>query len=452
MSVWRDGVATRVVILATALGMMVGCHALRGRKASTPPTATKTDAPTQTTDKPDKQPELIVPPTLTDDDGGEDTTFRKIEVATPGENEAPAIEAPVAEVTEPPSTRVLSTDTHASGPAPGSEPAKPPPEPPPVVKPRPVGPPASASEMKPLVAMASRHIERAIQPLPNGWRCSDDQMRAIADPKQSKRIKAESDLLAQWHWKTIAALTPPMSRSDQTWPEMRWIYLKDGICEPEMFVLAGVSHYNFLGHSLYVHATMARKLDKAQALLKRKKFKSRFRYIGSFTPRTVRGPGATPGRISHHAHGMAIDIDPMTNPYFSRRELKLVEEISGVRLERGRGTSAALKWKIFDKASKRYKQRVGRWIRKQKAKVKKYERQSRKGSKAKRKKARRRLREAKRELKLVTQGRHLTQARKTGLTTLPKTFVMSMEKAGLVWGTHFPAGADMMHFATPGEP
>ena len=42
--------------------------------------------------------------------------------------------------------------------------------------------------------------------------------------------------------------------------------------------------------------------------------------------------------------------------------------------------------------------------------------------------------------------------RKTGLTTLPKVFVMSMEKAGLSWGTHFPSGADMMHFATPGQP
>ena len=61
-------------------------------------------------------------------------------------------------------------------------------------------------------------------------------------------------------------------------------------------------------------------------------------------------------------------------------------------------------------------------------------------------------RQHKRRLKLVTQGHHLTQARKTGLTTLPKVFVMSMEKAGLSWGTHFPSGADMMHFATPGQP
>ena len=435
----RAGATARVVMLTAALLMAIGCHTLRGRQPATSAQAAAPSNPAPTPDAPPEEappveeaPELIVPPTLTEDDAG-DSTFRRIEVAR-GANPKPNPEG---------GPRLVRVE------APAVKPQQPTPKQPVARSP---SPPASPTEMTGVVALASQLLQNAAAPLPGGWRCSDEQMKALEDPEKAARLKAESDLLARWHWKTIGEMIPAMERSDQTWPEIRWIYIKDGVCEPEMFVLAGIMPHRFLGHSLYVHATMARKLEKAEELLKRKKFKPRFRYIGSFTPRTVRGPGAKPGRISHHAYGMAIDVDPMTNPYFSRTELELIEEISGVRLERGRNKSAALRWKIFDRASKRYKKRVGRWIRKEQAKVKKYERRARRGSKSKRRAARRSLRQHKRRLKLVTQGHHLTQARKTGLTTLPKVFVMSMEKAGLSWGTHFPSGADMMHFATPGQP
>ncbi|MEL6180501.1 MAG: M15 family metallopeptidase, partial [Myxococcota bacterium] len=398
-------------------------------------------APSNTSQAPPKQnaaQPLLIPTTQAPDSSA---SFRTITVTADSDaNPAPKRDTPS---TPPPPPEPTVTSTSVS--------------PPPVSSP-PASPPATPSHRRTqahdlqgaheAVMEASGQLASAIVAPPEGWRCSQAQMDELQDPERAAQLKAESDLLAQWHWKTIGALTPMMRTSNQTWPEMRWIYRQDGICEPELFVLAGIVPHRFLKYRVYVHATMARKLEKAEALLKRKKFKPRFRNMVGFTPRTVRGPGVTRGRISHHAYGMAIDVEPMTNPYFSRRELKLIEEISRVKLELGRDKSAALRWKLFDRASKRYKKRVGRWIRKEKAQVRRYERLARKGRKG----AKRKLREHKKRLKLVTRGHHLTQARKTGLTTLPKTFVVCMEKAGLSWGTYFPTGADMMHFSTRGRP
>ena len=152
------------------------------------------------------------------------------------------------------------------------------------------------------------------------------------------------------------------------------------------------------------------------------------------------------GRISNHAFGRAIDFDPRENPYFTLKELKLIEEISGVKIKRDRKTNAARRWNSLDRASKRFKKRVRRWIRVQRTKLRKEKRRARRKNAAG-KRAKRRAAVIEKRLRLVTKGRNLSQARKTGLMTFSKDFVVSMEKAGFVWGIHFGSGADVMHFA-----
>ncbi len=166
-----------------------------------------------------------------------------------------------------------------------------------------------------------------------------------------------------------------------------------------------------------------------------------FEKPGAFYPRTIRGPFRASKRLSNHALGLALDFDPWRNPYLSRRELALIEEISGVKLKRNASIDAGVRWDNFQRAQEAWHSKVGPWEKELAAKLRKAQAAKRKGARG----ARRRVKRLRQQQKLFASD-NLRRAKTEGFLSLPRAFVVEMERAGLVWSTDFRPGADLMHF------
>lgn len=74
---------------------------------------------------------------------------------------------------------------------------------------------------------------------------------------------------------------------------------------------AKVTQYNFFGNNITVHELLVPYLDSIQKEIKDAKINYGFANVTSFNPRPKRGGGG----MSLHSWGIAIDINPDTNPY-----------------------------------------------------------------------------------------------------------------------------------------
>lgn len=185
---------------------------------------------------------------------------------------------------------------------------------------------------------------------PRGWECEAAQRRLR--PRQRRRW---SDDLAAQASPSLLARLPAQERA--RWPLLRWRYVERGVCHPEALIEGGAVEVSFFGQVVRAHPELALRLARAQRAVEGELDAAPFAWAGSLSPRMVRGPfRRPPTRISNHALGQAVDLDPSRNPYLSTRELALIEEVTGARLRRAAALSARERWESFHAASARWQE------------------------------------------------------------------------------------------------
>ena len=130
-------------------------------------------------------------------------------------------------------------------------------------------------------------------------------------------------------------------------------------------------------------------------------------------------------------------------------DLRAIEMVTGVTIDRRSDVSAGERWESFKKAETAWKSRVGKWLTDNYGAIMELRRKVRRGKATDADKAE--LEELERQRKLITASRHLSADRRKGFISLPKRFVVAMEEAGFTWATDFSTGADIMHFEYRGH-
>ncbi len=308
-------------------------------------------------------------------------------------------------------------------------------------------PDTSAQDLA-LVAAATGEAQRAVEvsrrfAAPRLWRCDPAQVKRLTSAKGLKLFEKESDRLSSARWEGSAQLRQRVPQDADYWRRIRWGYVQRGICDPERFVLDGIVEARFAGAAVWTHVQIAPLLSRIEARLKAsEQGMPAFNSVSSFSPRTVRGPFKPSRRLSNHALGLAVDIDPALNPYLSGRELAFIEKLTGARIARSASIDAGERWDQLDNANSLYRARIGPWLDKMEAGI--AAARQKKGGQAQ-------ARRLERALEAVTGNRNLMRAADDGFLSLPRHFVVEMEAAGLTWCTDFGPGADLMHFELRGH-
>lgn len=280
-------------------------------------------------------------------------------------------------------------------------------------------------------AAARVELARAVA-APRWWRCDASQEQEKKTARGRQRLKAWNLAQAQQVEASLLERLPELER--QRWEELRWLYVQKGVCWPERLILGSAVQVEFFGQGLRTHPEVARRLLRTQAALGVLE-PAPFAWAGSLSPRVVRGPfKRQPWRLSNHALGRAVDLDPARNPYLSTRELALIQKITGVKIRRAATHSAALRWDMFRRASDLWQVRASELL------------QEAQRLEASPRRLNPRERRTLRTAQQIRASRNLMNAVDHGFLALPRDFVIQMEREGLTWATGFRAGADLMHF------
>lgn len=278
---------------------------------------------------------------------------------------------------------------------------------------------------------------------PRSWRCSKAQRERLAKAGQQKTLQALSDKKAEGRWETSELLRERVPHDVAYWRRIRWGYVHRGVCDPESFVTEGIIQTHFLDAPLKVNVAIAPLLARIEGRLATSQGGTpEFESISAFVARTVRGPFRASSKLSNHAFGLAIDIDPASNPYLSRKELQFIEKLTGVKIKRSTSIEAGARWDNFKKAEELYLARIGPWLQNKEAEIAKA-RRSRAG--------RSRLKRLQRDYDEISGNRNLMRAIDNGFLSHPRHFVLEMESSGFTWCTDFGPGADLMHYELRGQ-
>ena len=317
----------------------------------------------------------------------------------------------------------------------------------PTTRPQPVEPQAQADELPQLpdpgvlasLEAARRRVDVSRRySLPRRWSCSKQDSARLAKPKLHKSLLKASDALGQERWEADALLRQRVPHDLAYWQKIRWGYSLRGVCHAERFVTQGIVEASFFGEPLNVHVAAAPVLAQIEDRLARSTGGTpTFSSVSAFVARTVRGPFKASKKLSNHAFGLAIDLDPQLNPYLSRKELALVEQLTGVRIKRSASIDAGARWDNFKKAEALFLERAGPWLKKQRADL----------AKASRPRARR----LRKKIDDFEKSRNLSRALERGFLSHPRHFVVEMEASGFTWCTDFGPGADLMHYELRGQ-
>jgi LAS superfamily LD-carboxypeptidase LdcB len=227
---------------------------------------------------------------------------------------------------------------------------------------------------------------------------------------------------------------------------IRPLYVGAGLANPAKWLDETVANneVKFFGHKTPGHPDLQPPLTAAQEKLKSAPAINSF---WSFVPRTIRGSK----RISNHALGRAIDINPSTNPrIIGSAMIRVIKAVTGVDLGKTQEEDA------MRQASEVFKTKFDdSFIATQLDEIKSLRQQQTdlKASKSKDGRAVKKLTgRIKEREKLVGDLRGLA---KKGFLDLPHDFVEALKSSGLQWGGDYKSSKDYMHFelgpmASPG--
>ena len=218
---------------------------------------------------------------------------------------------------------------------------------------------------------------------------------------------------------------------------IRPLYVGAGIANPAKWLDETVANneVKFFGHKTPGHPDLQPPLTAAQEKLKSAPAINSF---WSFVPRTIRGSK----KISNHALGRAVDINPSTNPRIIGADMiRVIKAVTGIDLGKTQEENA------MRQASEVFKAKFDdTFIATQLDEIKSLRQQQTelRAQKATDARAIKKLAgQIKAREKLVGDLRGLA---KKGFLDLPHDFIEALKSSGLQWGGDYKSSKDYMHF------
>ncbi|MEO1267907.1 MAG: M15 family metallopeptidase [Myxococcota bacterium] len=271
---------------------------------------------------------------------------------------------------------------------------------------------------------------------PDTWTCRRKPTKILTYEEMPEKLQRRTN----WWWYSSELLRERFGHDITYWREMQPLYKEKKVCNLRTFMIDGLTSITFLGVELKVNSAVAPKLKRVERRLIDQGFTTApFELSGGFFPRTTRGPFGVGKHLSRHGLGIAIDFDWDKNPYFSRRELNFVQELTGIQMKRDATIPAGKRWDSINRANILWNERIGPWLEETQRSMEALE-------KTPRGRHSRQLKTLRNTYNFVTQNRNLSRAIDKGFLSLPRAFVVAMEAEGLTWATDFPSGPDFMHF------
>jgi len=198
----------------------------------------------------------------------------------------------------------------------------------------------------------------------------------------------------------------------KTYRDLAPLYRRQhGINDAGAYIEANIVEVQFLGRRSPGHRDLVAPLRAAEDELRRRGPLPKIKSFWSFVPRRIEGTN----KLSNHARGRAIDIDPATNPMIKHRDDILV-----IRTATGVDFGAPQNAATLRAASNAFRSTFSEdWIRSQSADV---------------------------AAAAGRRRRELAGYARFGLFTLDQAIVDALVSAGLRWGGSFPTRKDSMHF------
>lgn len=202
---------------------------------------------------------------------------------------------------------------------------------------------------------------------------------------------------------------------------LKRLYNAKGIQNPAQYISTNIQRHRFFGRPSPRHVDLIQKLSLAEQRLRAAGHTFNFQSAYSFVPRTFNN---NINKLSNHALGKAVDIDPQSNPHIrNRNEMKIIEAVCSAILVNG--FLRERNPDVFQRASDHFKASFNSaWIN----------RQTNPDILA--------------ILRSRSRVRKLEKYARLGFCTLPGTLVRGLQNAGLTWGGAWSSSKDFMHFET----
>jgi hypothetical protein len=262
------------------------------------------------------------------------------------------------------------------------------------------------------------------------------QRRAEAiSSKSTGKVQRDDDATAKAEWKAHPKIHSHFENGLDTYLELRPMYQAKGLTNPAEYLDAHIKPVSFFGHKTPANDVLETPLKTAEATLKNNQVTPAVSSFWAFVPRKTAA-----GKLSNHAMGRAVDINPGENPHIkSKQDILVIEAVTGVDL--GAKQSA----EDMREASESFKQDFTKaWIDEQKAELKELGKIPRAKRSAEDKK---RIKELQ-KLTVAIKVRHsvLNSYAKKGFFNLQQELVDALVGAGFSWGGGWKNEKDFMHF------
>jgi hypothetical protein len=220
---------------------------------------------------------------------------------------------------------------------------------------------------------------------------------------------------------------------------LKRLYQARGINNPANYIANNIVNITFFNRTTQGHRDLQAALNAAQTALTSAGH-SFILEVGtwSFVPRTFND---NINKLSNHALGRAIDINPQNNPHItSAEEVLAIDTICRSLLPSG--LLSETNFDNLQRASDRFKQNFNNsWVDQQKELLKDMSKQKPTPTDM----------PAQKKLVKAIQNRRsaLNKYAANGFLNLPKALVEALQSAGLNWGGTWSSAKDFMHFELP---
>jgi hypothetical protein len=200
---------------------------------------------------------------------------------------------------------------------------------------------------------------------------------------------------------------------------LKRLYQEKGISNAAVYFSANIVSITFFNCKTSGHKDLQKALSLAQSRLTSSGVNYNLVSAWSFVPRTF---NANTNKLSNHALGKAIDINPSSNPHItSSNEISVINAVC-VNILRGGLLTESNPDTLINASSYFQSTFNDNWINGQSQNIK----------------------------ELATRNRsNLNKYAKNGFMTLPTPLVTSLQNAGLGWGGTWKTAKDFMHFELP---
>ncbi len=211
------------------------------------------------------------------------------------------------------------------------------------------------------------------------------------------------------------------------------LYARHGIRDAAAYLDENIAACSFFGHSFPTHRDLCAALGRADAALRAAGVAPEINSIWSVVARPIRGRA---GSLSEHALGLAVDINPATNPLIragdNRDVVRVIKAVTGVDL------GAVQSAEALRQASTTFRSTFGdAWLDARRQELQSAEQA---GDAA---------RAADLRALLAAASRHqaeLARLRQSGFLDLDQRLIDALVAAGLTWGGSWSRSKDFMHF------